>query len=178
MDIVVDLVIDILPPCQYGSIFIRRSTPLIILRLPKPALEFTYVTASSSFATTINSWVLTSRSINYVMKVMCMYCDTIAIVDTSFGYELIWCQSSTIRFMSPRASENALSYTHRVRNGITIAANDRTLNLTTLYWCQICCDLQLPSFVKYQPESIQRHSGHMNRKSYSPIHKECGRTKG
>jgi len=32
--------------------------------------------------------------------------------------------------MSPRASESALPYTHQVYNGLTIMANDRTLNLT------------------------------------------------
>jgi len=169
---------DDLPPCRYHWICIRQSTLLRILRLPKPALEFTYVTASSSFASTIDSWVLTPRGINYVIKVMCSDCDTIDIGDTSYGSDLIWSQISTTRFVSPRANESALSYTHWVRNGSTIAANNRTLNLTTLYWSQIYSDLQQCSFAIYQMECILHHSGHMNPKSYLPKHRECGQTKG
>ena len=63
-------------------IYIRLSTPLTILRLPKPASEFTYVTAVSSLPFTIDNRVLTLRSVNYVIKVICLYCDTIAIGDT------------------------------------------------------------------------------------------------
>ena len=126
-------------------IYIRRSTPLTILRLPKPISEFTYVTAFSSFASTIDGWVLTPESTNYVIKVLWSCCDTIAIGDTSYRYELIRSQLSTNRFVSPRASESALSYTHRVCIGLMIAANDWTLNLTTLYWSQIYSILQLSS---------------------------------
>jgi len=169
---------DILPPCWYRWLYIGWSTPLTIVRLRKPTSEFSYITASSSFASTIDSWDLTPRSINYVIKVMCSYCDTIAIGDNSNGYELIWCQLSKNRFVSPRASESALWYTHRVHNGLTIAANDRTLNLTIHYWSQIYSDLQQSSFAIYQTESILRHLGRMNRKSYSPKHRECGQTKG
>jgi len=174
----VDVLIDVLPPCRYRWIYIRRSTLLSILRLPKPALEFTYVTASSSFASTIDSWVLTPRSINYMIKVMCSYCDTIAIGDSSYGYKSIWNQLSTNRFVSPRASESALSYTHRVHNGLTTTVNHRTLNLTTLHLSLICSDLQLISYAIYQTECILHHSENMNPKTYSPKHRQCGRTKG
>ena len=135
-------------------IYIRRSTPLTILRLPKPISECTYVPAFSSFASTIDSWVLTPESTNYVIKVLWSYCDTIAIGDTSYRYELIRSQLSTNRFVSPRASESALSYTHRVCIGLMIAANDWTLNLTTLYWSQIYSNLQLSCFAIYRTESI------------------------
>jgi len=148
-------------------IYIRRSTPLTILRLPKPVLEFSFATAFVILPSTIDGRVLTPRSANYVIKVMSSYCNTIAIGDTSYEYELIWSQLSTNRFVSPRASESALSYTHRVRNGLMIAANDRTLNLTTLYWSEIYSILQLSCFAIYWTESIRRHSGHMNRKSHS-----------
>ena len=49
----------------------------------KSSLEFTYVTASSFLAFTIDGRVLTPMSINYVIKIMSSYCDTIAIGDTS-----------------------------------------------------------------------------------------------
>ena len=127
-------------------IYFRRSTPLTILRLPKPILEFTYVTASSSLPSTIDGRLLTPMSICYVLKVMSSYCDTIAIGDTSYGYDLIWSQLSKNWFLSPRASESALSYTHRVCIGWMIAANDRTLNLTMIYWSQIYTILQLSCF--------------------------------
>jgi len=52
-------------------------------------------------------------------------------------------------FVSPRASDSGLSYTHWVRNGLTMAANDRSLNLTTLYWSQIYNTLQLSCFATY-----------------------------
>jgi len=70
-------------------IYIRRSTPLTILRLPKSVSEFTYVTALSSLPFTIDGQVLTSMSINYVNKVMSLYFDTIAIGDTSYECDLI-----------------------------------------------------------------------------------------
>jgi len=159
-------------------IYIRWSTPLTILRLPKPVLEFTYVTPSSSLPSTIDGWVLTPMSINYVIKVMSSYCDTIAIGDTSYRYELIWSQLSTNRLMSPRASESALSYTHRVRNRLMIAANNRTLNLTMLYWSQIYRILQLSWFAIHWTESIPHHSGHMNPRSQLPRPRKCGWTKG
>jgi len=103
-----------------------------------------------------------SRSINYVIKAMWSYCDTIAIGDTSYRHELIRSPLSTNRFVSPRSSESALSYTHRKHNGVTIASNDRTLNLTTLHWRHIYINLQLSSFAIYQMESIPRHSGPMS----------------
>jgi hypothetical protein len=106
-------------------------------------------------------------SINYVIKVMSSYCDTIAIGDISYRYELIGSQLSTNRFLSPRASESALSYTHRVRNGLMIAAIARTLNLTTLNWSQVYSILQLSCFAIFWTESILHHLGHMNRKSHS-----------
>jgi len=148
-------------------IYIRRSTPLTILRLPKPVSEFSCVLPLSSLVSTIDGRVPTAKSTNYVIKVMSSYCDTIAIGDTPYACELIWSQLSINRFVSPRASESALSYTHRVRNSLIIAANDRTLNLTTLYWRQIYSILQLSCFAIYWTESIPRHSGHMNRKSHS-----------
>jgi len=149
-------------------IYIRRFTPLTILGLSKPISEFTFITASSSLPPTIDRPVLTPMSINYVMKIMSSYCDTIAIGDTSYRYKLIWCQLSTNRFVSPRASESALAYTHRVYNGSMIAANDRTLNLTMLYWSQIYSILQLSCIAVYWTESIPRLSGQINRKPRSP----------
>jgi hypothetical protein len=140
-------------------IYIRRSTPLTILRLPKLVSEFSFVTAFVIRASTIDGRVLTAMRINYVIEVMSSYCDTIAIGDISSHYELIARQLSTNRFVSPRASESALSYTHRVCNGLMIAANDRTLNLTTLYWSQIYSILQLSYFAIYCKQSIPRHSG-------------------
>jgi len=158
--------------------YIRQSTPLTILRLPKPVSEFTYVTASSSLLSTIDGQVLTPMCINYIIKVMSSYCDTTAIGDTSYAYELIWSQLSTNRFVSPRASERALSYTHRVRNGLIIAANDRTLSLTALYWNQIYSILHQSYFAIYQMGSIPHHSGHMNPRSHLPRPGKGGRTKG
>jgi len=148
-------------------IYIRRSTPLTILRLPKPVLEFSFATAFVILPSTIDGRVLTPRSANYVIKEISSYCDTIAIGNISYCSELIWSQLSTNRFMSSRASESALSYTHRVRNSLMIAANNRTLNLTTLYWSQIYSILQLSCFAIYWTENIPRHSAHMNRKSLS-----------
>jgi len=109
---------------------------------------------------------------------MCSYCDTIAIGNTLYGYKLIWSQLSTNRFVSPRASESALSYTHRVRNGLIITANNRTLTLNTLHGSEIYSELQLSSFAIYWTEFILRHLGHMNPKSYSPKPRLCGWTKG
>jgi len=169
---------------QYSSsksvslIYIRQSTPLTILRLRKPDSEFTYITGSSSSASTIDNRVLTPRSNNYVMKVICSYCDTIAIGDTSYEYQLIWSQSSLNKFVSPGPNGRALSYTHRILIGLMITVNDRTLNLTTLYWCQIYSILQLSCFAIYQMESIPCHSGHMNPRSHLPRPGKCGQTKG
>jgi len=148
-------------------IYIRWSTPLTILTMSMSVSEFSFVTAFVILASTIDGRVLTPMSINYVIKVISSYCDTIAIGDISYRYELIWSQLSTNRFVSPKASESALSYTHRVRNGLMIAANDRTLNLTTLYWSQIYSILQLSCFAIYWMECILHHSGHMNPKSHS-----------
>jgi len=148
-------------------IYIRQSTLLTILRLPKLVSEFSFVTAFVILASTIDGRVLTAMSINYVIKVMSSYCDTIAIGDISYRYELIGSQLSTNRFVSPRASESALSYTHQVRNGLMIAANDRILNLTMLYWSQIYIILQLSCFAIYWAENIPRHWWHMNHKSHS-----------
>ena len=109
-------------------IYIRRSRPLTLLTLPKPIPGFTYVTASSSLPSTRDGRVLTSMSINHIIKVPCSYCDTIAIGATLYEYEIIWSQLSTNRFELPLAHESALSYSHWVRIGLMIAANDRTLN--------------------------------------------------
>ena len=149
-------------------IYIRRSTSLTIVRLSKPVSEFTFVTALSSLPSAIDGRVLTPMRIDYVLKVMSSDCHTIAIGDSSYECKLIWSQLSTNRFVSPSASESALSYTHRVRNGLIIAANDRTLNLTTVYWSQIHSIQQLTCIAIYWMESILLHSGHMNRKCYSP----------
>ena len=46
-------------------------------------------TAFVILASTIDGQVLTSRSSNYVIKVISPYCDTIAIGDTSYEFELI-----------------------------------------------------------------------------------------
>jgi hypothetical protein len=113
-------------------IYIRQSRPLAMLRLLKPASEFTYVTTLSSLPSTMDSQVLTPRSIQYFIKVICSYCDTIAIGNTLFESHLVWSQSSTNRCVSPRGSESALSNTHRVRNSFMIAASNRTLNLLCL----------------------------------------------
>ena len=155
-------------------IYIRQSTPLTILGLPKPASEFTYVTATTFLPPTIDGRVLTAMSINYVIKVQSSYCDTIAIGDTLYRFELRWSQSSTNRFLSPKASESTLSHTHRVCNSLMIAANDRTHNLTMLYWSQMYSILQLSWFPIYWTESIPRHSGHINPKYYFPWPRRCG----
>jgi len=135
-------------------IYIRRSTPLTILTLPKPVSEFTYIPALSSLPSTIDGRVLNPRSINNVIKVMSSYCNTVAIGDISYRYKPIWRQLSTNRFVSPTASVSALSYTHRVHNVLMVAANDRTLDLTTLYWSQLYSILQLSCFAIYWTESI------------------------
>ena len=169
-------------PCpssmSVSLIYIRRSTPLTILRLPKPVSEFTYVSALSSFASTIDNQVLTPKSANYVIKVICSYCDLIAIGDTLYEYELIWTQLSLNKFVSPRASESALSYTHRICIGLMITANNRTLNLSMLNWSQIYSILQLSWFAIDWMESILRHSEHMNPRSQLPRPRKCGRTEG
>jgi hypothetical protein len=59
-------------------------------------------------------------------------------------YEHIGSQLSTNRFVSPRASESALSYTHRVRNGLMIAANARTLRLIGAKYTVFCNWVVLP----------------------------------
>jgi hypothetical protein len=101
------------------------------------------VIAWSSLPTSFDRPVWTSRSINNIIKVLCSYCDTIAIGNTLYWYELIWCQFSTNRFMSARAGESMLAKNHRVYNSPTTAANDRSLNMTMLYWSQIFIYLQL-----------------------------------
>jgi len=159
-------------------LYILRSTPLTILRLPKPVSEFTYGTAFSSLPSTIDGRVLTPMSINHVIKVMSSYYDNIAIGDTSYEYEVIWSQLLTNRFMSSRASGSSLSYTHWVRIGFMIAANARTLNLSSLYWSQIYSILQLSWFAIYWTENIPRHSGHLNPMSHFTRPRKCGRTKG
>jgi len=137
-----------------------------------------YVTTSSSLPSTIDRWVLTPRSINYINKVTCSSCNAIAIGDTLYTYELIRTQLPTNRFMSPAASESALSYNPWVRNHLTIVAKDRSVHLTMLYWSQIFSNLQLSWFAIYGMESIPCHLGYINRKSHSPqIHKvwlKCG----
>jgi len=149
--------------------YIRQSTLLTILRLSKPAAELTYITASSSLSATIGSQVLSPRSINYVIKILRSYCDTIAIGDTKYRYEFIWTQLSTNRFMSPRASESALSDTHQVSNGLMIAANNRSLKWTILYWSLIYCHLQLSCLAIYWTQSVLCHSAHMNPNFNSPV---------
>jgi len=178
LDLILDIVIDVLPPCRYRWVYIRQSTPLTIQRLPKPASEFSYVTASTSFTSTIDSHVLTHRSFIYVIKVICSSCDIIAIGNTSYGYELIWSQLSTNSFTSPRASESALSYTHRVRNSLTILANDKILNVTPVYWSQTYSDLQRSTFAIYSTEGIPHHSRPTNPMSYLPRYRKYGRNKG
>jgi len=144
----------------------------------KPILEFTYITASSPFASTNDSRVLTPKSTFYVIQVMCSYCDTIAISDILYEFELFWSQLSMDGFMSPRASESAPSYTHRVRDGLMIAANNRTINLTMLYWSQIYSILQLIYCAIYRTENIPCHSGPMIPTSHLPRPRLCGWTKG
>jgi len=130
-------------------IYIRQFAPLTIQWLPKPVSEFTYGTASLLFTSTIDSQVPISNRFNEVIMVMCSYCDAITSGDTLYKYKLIWSQLSTNRFVSPRASECTLSYIHWVHNGLTIVANDRTLNLIMLYWSQISSNLQLSWFARY-----------------------------
>jgi hypothetical protein len=81
-------------------------------------------------------------------------------------------------FVSPRASECALSYAHQVRNDLMIAANARTLNMTTLNWSQLSSILQLSCFAIYWTESILCNLGHMNHKSHSPQTKKVWSKKG
>jgi len=75
-----------------------------------------------------------------------------------YRYKLIYSQLATLGFVSPRASESALSYTHRIHNTFTIMAHYRTLNLTTHYWRQIYSNLQLSCFAIYWMESISCYS--------------------
>jgi len=99
---------------------------------------------------------------------MCQLWDSITISDSSYRYELIWSQLSSNRFVSPRAGDSAITYTPRVRNGLMIAANNRTLNLSMLHWSQIYSVLQLSYFAICQIESIPCCSGNMNRKAHLP----------
>jgi hypothetical protein len=55
----------------------------------KAVSEFSFVTAFVILASTIDGRVPTLMSANYVIKVMSLYCDTIAIGDISYRYELI-----------------------------------------------------------------------------------------
>jgi hypothetical protein len=128
----------------------------------------TYITASSSLTSTSDSRVLTPRSIMYVMKGMCWVCDLMGIGDTSYRYEFMWCQLSTNWFVSPRASENTLWCTQWIHSGFTIAAYDRSLNLTALNWSHIYGYLQLSCFAIYQMDSIPYHLGHNNHTFSSP----------
>jgi len=159
-------------------IYIRQSTLLTILTLAKPVLEFSFLIASSFLPSTSDCRVLTPRSINYIINVMCLYCDTFAICDTWYRYKLIWSRLSTNRFVSPRASERALSYTHQVRNSLTITVNTRSLNVTTLYWRQIYSNLQLSCLAINWMENILRHSEHMNPNAYMPRPRRCGQNRG
>ena len=159
-------------------IHIRWSKPLTMLTLPKPILEFSYITASIFFPATIDRPDLSPKSINYVIKVMHLYCDTISIGNTLYRYELIWSWLSTTRSMSSWARESTFSYTHKVCNGLTIAANYRSLNLTTLYWSEIYSNLPLSCFAIHWMESILCHSAHMNHMSYLAQPRRCGWNKG
>jgi len=76
---------DVLPPYQYHWLDIRWSTPLTVLKLPKPALEVIYVTAASDFVSTIDGRVLTPRNYNYGTKPICSDCNIIATGDASYG---------------------------------------------------------------------------------------------
>ena len=69
--------------------YIRQSTHLTILRLPKPVSEFSFVPAFVILASNIDRRLLTLMSVNYVIKVLRLCCDTIAIGDISYRYELI-----------------------------------------------------------------------------------------
>jgi len=100
-------------------------------------------------SSTVDRRVQTLRSINYVITVFSSEWDNIAIGDILSKYELIRSQLSTNRFVSPRGGDSALSYSHRVRNDFMIAANDKTLNLTTLNWSHIYSILQLSCFAIY-----------------------------
>jgi hypothetical protein len=152
----------------------RWSTPVTSLKLSKPISEFSFVTALWWLPYTINFWVPTRRSINYIVKVLCSDCDTFAICNTLYRYKFIWSQLSTNRFVSPRASESALSYTHWVHNNLTIMANNWSLNHPMYYWSQIYRNIQPSCFAIYWMENILRHSGHMNPNSYLPRPRRCG----
>jgi len=149
-------------------IHIWRFTPWSILRLQKPVSEFTYIAASSSLSSTIGCRVLTPRRINYIIQQMFLNCDTIAIGYTSYRHKVIWSQIWMNRFMSPRASESALSYTHRLWNCLTVPAYNRSLNMTILYWTKIYRYLRLSCCTIYWMESIPCRLGYMNLKSCSP----------
>ena len=126
----------------------------------------------------IHSWVPIVKRMICAIEVISLYCYTIAIIDSSYEYELIWSQLPTNSFLSPRACESGLSYAKPVHNGLLIAAMNRTLNLLTLYWSQIYSILQLSCFAIYQMESILHHSGLLNPKSYLPWPRSCVCNKG
>jgi hypothetical protein len=117
-------------------------------------------------------------SSNYIIKIICLKCNIIAICDTLYEYELIRSQLWTSRFLSPSASESAHRYTHRVSNCFIIAANARTGNFTMLYLSQMYSILQLRCFAINWTESILHHLGHKNRESHSPQTKKVWSTLG
>ena len=159
-------------------IYVRQSAHITILRLPNLVSEFTCVTALSSLPSTIDGRVLTPGNITYIIKVTSSYCDTIAIGDTLQSYKPIWSQLSTNRFVSPRASESAHSYTHRVCIGSSIAANYRTLNLTTLYGSQIFSIRQLSRFAIYCTEHSAPLRSYESKDLFLPGPRMCGGTNG
>jgi len=70
-------------------IYIRQSTPLTILKLPEPVSESSFATGFVTLPSTIDGRVLTPRGANYVIKVIGLYCDTIAMGDISYRYKII-----------------------------------------------------------------------------------------
>ena len=107
--------------------YIRWSKTWTIVRQQKLVSEITILTASSSLPITIDGRVVSPSRINHVNRVIFVYCDTLANGNTLNQYQFISSQLSTIRFLSPRASETAIPYTHWVHNSVTITAKDRFL---------------------------------------------------
>jgi len=106
--------------------YIRWSKTLTIVREPKLVSEITLLTASWPLPVTIDGRDVTPSRINHVNRVIFSYCGTLANDNTLNQYEFISSQLSAIRFVSPRASETAQSYTHWVHDSVTITANDRS----------------------------------------------------
>jgi hypothetical protein len=127
-----------------------------------------------------NCWLSSSISQEYyyIIKVMNLDCEKIAISTTSYRNKLIRSQLSTNRFMLPKPSDSGPSYTPQIHNSLTIPSNNRSLDMTILYCSERYSTLELNCFAKYWMESTLRNFKYPNHRSYLPRPSMWGRNQG